>query len=72
MYDSKSARQDLTLLGIAIENAKCKRDPNHKPENLTSYEGFEPSAVSQALGRFKTKMKGINASLKKENPSFGR
>jgi len=59
MYDSKSSKQDISLMKIALENAKCRRDPNFVPHNLKEYTGFKDSAVEQALGRFGDKMKGI-------------
>lgn len=55
-YDSVKARQDMSLMKIAIENAKCRRELNFKPKDLETYEGFEPSKVQESLNRFKNKI----------------
>lgn len=57
---------------IALENAKCRRNPNFVPANLKEYSGFKDNAIDQALGRFGAKMNNVKKSLKKENSSFGR
>jgi len=46
MYDSQASKQDISLMKIALENAKCRRDPNFLPRDLKEYTGFKDSAVT--------------------------
>lgn len=58
---------------IALDNAKCRRDPNFKPSDLKDYPGFGETNIQAALGRFKKKMKalrdqrGVNEPLTRES-----